>query len=184
MSICWFRFALCAPAGLASRALAGSVLGFAPKLAQHHEHQLVPFWDLRPNRASIMSISWLHCRPFRPTSPASRASAGCVLGFAPQQAQHQEHQLVPFWLCAPTGPASGASAGSTFGLFAYLAQHHEHQLVPFRALRPNRPSIMSISWLCCGALRPNRPGIRFALLCPNRPSIMSISWFCLGFFVP
>ena len=157
MSISWFRLGLCAPTGPASGASAGSIFGLLAKLAQHHEHRLVPPWALRRNRPSIMSISWFH------------------FGLCAQQAQHHEHQLVPFWSLRRNRPSIMSISWFHIGLCSSTCPascHHEHRLVPLRALRPNWPSIMSICLFPSGLLRI------------NRPSVKSISFWCFGLYAP
>ena len=165
-------------------------MGFAPQQAQHHEHQLVPFWALRPNRPSIMSISWFRFR-------------FCT----PQQAQHHEHRLVAFWALRPNRPSIMSISSLRFGLCAPADPASSTLAGSVWAVRPNRRSIMSISWLRCGLCAPTGPaslasaGSVFGLfvelaqhhehqpvpcwaLRPHKPSIISISWFHFGLCAP
>ena len=169
---------------------------------EHHQHQLAPCLGLRPNKASIISISWPLVVLEGPTRRASSASAGPLLCLRARPGEHHQHQLAPClglrpnkasiisisWplvvLEGPTRRASSASAGPLLCLRA----HHQHQLAPCLGLRPNKASIISISWPLVVLEGPTRrassasagPLLHCLGLTPDKAGIISISAFLLG----
>ena len=131
-------------------------LGFRDQTTEHHGHQLVLAWALRPINPR-----------------ATWASAGAGLGFQTHTRGHHGHQLVLALALRPKPPnimgiswcwcglsdahprASWASAGAGLGFQTQTPEHHGYQLVLARAFRPTLASIMGISWCWLGLSDPN-----------------------------